>query len=316
MVGALTRSGDASLYKSALTDMAQTSNKIETAQKHITSGKNMSSFADAGEYCGRILGLELEISGLEDYEQGETTVMNRLLTMENIIRDLNSMAMDYRARLNKVVSYGDSDGSFQNYCAKQLAQVERLLNTQDPEGRYLFGGEVTSTPPVDVSKVVAPSIGAPATYSYYLGTITTPPAIMSDGQVVAYGITARDDGFAQLISALAMGVVTSPSNDASTQQYQTLINGAIPLIDQASRNIPDSLQELGTSMKLIEQSADRQDTVKVYSKDLFAKITEANLVESLVRVNKEEMILKISIAATQKSSESMDELLDALKRMR
>jgi flagellin-like hook-associated protein FlgL len=303
MVGALTRSGDASLYKSALTDMAQTSNKIETAQKHITSGKNMSSFADAGEYCGRILGLELEISGLEDYEQGETTVMNRLLTMENIIRDLNSMAMDYRARLNKVVSYGDSDGSFQNYCAKQLAQVERLLNTQDPEGRYLFGGEVTSTPPVDVSKVVAPSIGAPATYSYYLGTITTPPAIMSDGQVVAYGITARDDGFAQLISALAMGVVTSPSNDASTQQYQT-------------RNIPDSLQELGTSMKLIEQSADRQDTVKVYSKDLFAKITEANLVESLVRVNKEEMILKISIAATQKSSESMDELLDALKRMR
>jgi len=315
MVATITRSSDNSISSSAMADMARTSKAIEEAYRRITTGNNMSSFRDAGEQTSRILGLETKLSGLTDYEQGETTVASRMQKMEVVVRQINEMAVDYRARINKAVSYGVVDTAFQDYCQKQLTAVQKLLNTQDAESRYLFGGEATTTPPVDTSQMPVPGLGSPIDYSYYKGSNTKTSALIGENQLITYGLTANEPGFAKLINAFMIGATTAPNNDANSIAYQKLHTDAMNLLEQVSSDIPDTLQSMGTTMKLVEQSQDRQNSLKTFTQELLSDMTTANYVDSIFELNKAQLCLQFSVIAHQKMSENLDDLLSALRNM-
>jgi|GEM_PF-4268771 len=314
MLTLLTRTGDSAMNTSAMLDMTKTSSIIQDSARKVNTGRAMESYQDSKEYAVRILDLETQLAGYEDYEQGETTIKTRLDKMELVLRQLNEISTDYRARLTRATSFGVEDNAFQGYCAIQLQEVQRLLNTQDAEGRYLFAGENTNTAPVDVSLVAPLSLNSPVSTAYYLGTSTAPSGLIGDDQVITYGVTGDNDGFAQLINALVVGAANAPSNDPNSGQYQMLSQMAMPMMALASSELPDVLHAIGNTMKVVEQSAERQNTIMLYTKELLSKMTDADPIDSMYELHRSSMCLKYSMSAHQIILESVDDLLTAMRR--
>jgi flagellar hook-associated protein 3 FlgL len=316
MVSYINRIADVALNRTAMADTAATSQKIEEARRQVYSGKSMTSFQEASDHTLRILNLETSISGMVDFEPGETTINVRLQKMELVVRQLNSIASDYSARLTNAVSFGPTDPGFQDYCQKKLTEVESLLNSTDTDGRYLFAGEATTTPPVNVSLLPTPNLGDPVNYSYYCGHGNPPAGLIGDDQPFTYGVTANDDGFANLIHALKIGATTLPNNDASSVEYQKLQNNAMTVMGTATKIIPDCLQQIGTSMKVVEGSMERQKAIIDYEKGLLSELTDADYFVALADLNRLTVALQCSYIATQKMNSSLEDMLSALRNSR
>lgn len=315
MVSFVTRTGDNSVMTTAKMDMSRTSEKIQNAMLKIDTGKNSQSFQDSGEFTPRILNLEGKLSGLKDFEHGETTVNTRLQKMELVVRQINDIAIDFNSRLRKVTSFGANDTTFQNYCSSQLKEVGRLLNSQDEDDRYIFGGTSTLTAPVDMNLAVPLAPGDPISKAYYLGTSTAPSALIGEGQIIDYGITGDTDAFANLINALATAASTGASDDPTSPQYQVMINQVMPMVENASNQLPDQLEFIGVTMKMVEQSESRLNDVQMYTEQILDKLTGASFVDSMMELNMAQVALQVSILAHQKLNDNIDEFINALRSM-
>ncbi|MBP6985244.1 MAG: hypothetical protein KBB83_01480 [Alphaproteobacteria bacterium] len=316
MVSPITRTSDLGVSLSLDNNMARTSKRIEQATLQQTSGLKLQSFADAGELTTRIINLENTLAGYNKFEQGERTLQIRMGKMEIITNQINDIAIEFRARANKAISFGVPDSAFQDYCKKQLNEIERLLNSQDHEGRYLFGGDATSTPPVDMSLLTAPAIGGAINYDYYQGSENLSVGLMGDNQKISYGVLAKDDGIANLVNALKIGTLNFPSNTPTSPGYQRLKTDIIPLAEKAAIEIPDILQNIGATTKIIEQSVERQDTIKSYTQELLANLIETNPVEVMKELTMSQISLEFSMLAYQKMIQGSEDLLSAMRTMR
>lgn len=315
MVAPITRTSDFGNNTAANNNMAKTSKLIETAVLQQTTGLKMQSFANAGELTTRILNLENTLAGYNNFEQGERTIQIRMQKMEIVTQQINDIAVEFRARSIKAASFGVVDTAYQDYCKKQLEEVERLLNTQDHEGRYLFGGDATTTPPVDMSLLTTPAPGGAISYDYYTGTSNQVVGVIVDNQKISYGVLANNDGIANLVNALKIGTQTFPNNITTSPAYQRMTVDIIPMLEKASLQIPDILQDIGSTTKLIEQSIERQDTIKAYTQELLADLIETNPVEVMKTLTMSQVALQFSFMAHQKLVEGSQDLLAAMRNM-
>lgn len=309
----VTRTADTTVNTNILRDLSRTSLNIEQSNREITTGTRVHTYKDAGDDTARIMNLEDILTGLTSYKQSGTTVTERLRKMEISVRQINDIAVEYRARLNKATSFGVTDTTFQSFCQSKLEEVQRLLNTQDSDRRYLFGGYETTSPPVDISLLAAPAPGALVSYDYYLGTTDSVSAKISDLQELHYGITAGNDGFAKLIHALKIGATSAPSSDTNTIDYQKLKNSATPLMEEVSSAIPDILQEIGISMRVVEQTNERNQSTHEMISNMLADLKDADPVKSMFELGKEQVKLQFSMIAHQHLSQNLDSLLSLLR---
>jgi flagellar hook-associated protein 3 FlgL len=285
----------------------------QNLSNQISTGRVLNSFQDSGEQTARIVNLEIKLSNLEGFDQGEKTLTSRMEKIELVTRQLQNIASDLRVRAIGVADAGSKDTGFRNYCKIQLEAVGKLMNSKDEDGRYLFGGQETETPPVDLSKLNAPAQGDPVNYAYYQGTNAQAVGIIGDDQVVSYGVTANQDGFAKLISALKIGSTIGTSNDAGSPDYQKLKQDLLPMAEAAAMQIPDLLEEIGETSKMLEQSALRQESVKAYTQELLASLTVTNFPAAHQEFQQAYIGLQYSMMVMQKMDEGASDLLRLLR---
>ena len=73
-------------------------------------------------------------------------------------------------------------------------QASAILNSQDANGNYIFGGGNANTPPVTVTSLFASGGAVPSVSTPFTNGNSQDSVQVADGQTVTYGITASDVG--------------------------------------------------------------------------------------------------------------------------
>ena len=122
---------------------------FDKLQLQLATGEKASNLAEMGSDRFFDLGLRQRVARIEAYESNITTVGIRLSTLDTTLSRIDEIESDARAAA--VSGIGGSEkvnlATFPTLAASRLDEVLSLLNT-DVNGRYLFGGSTTETPPV------------------------------------------------------------------------------------------------------------------------------------------------------------------------
>ncbi|MCF5713199.1 flagellar hook-associated protein 3 [Pseudomonas tremae] len=182
------------------------SNLSKTGEE-VSSGIKLNTAGDDPVGAARVLQLAQQNSMLNQYEGNIGTINTNVVTTETT---LSSIIDTMQAARDEIVSaangaYTDSDRLAKAAALKQYqGQILGFMNSQDPNGKYIFAGSKASTPPY--------SQNADGSYSYK-GDQTSINLAVGDGLVMASNTTGFD-AFEQAVNTTrTSSTLMSPATD-------------------------------------------------------------------------------------------------------
>ncbi len=141
--------------------------RMAKLQEQITTGKRLQRPSDGPADTVLILQNKAASTRLDTHLNAIRDASSILQTSVDALtnaRDLISRAKDIAIEVNSAAHDPATDGAFANELDVAIDQLMRIANQRLPDGRYLFGGSASSTPPF----VVTSTDGAarPTTISY------------------------------------------------------------------------------------------------------------------------------------------------------
>jgi len=204
-------------YESTTANYQRTYSNVLKTSEEVSSGVKLNTASDDPIGAARVLQLAQQNSMLTQYESNIGTINTNVVNAETA---LTSIVDTIQAARELVVSagngaYTDADRTAKAGELRQYqSQILGLMNSQDSNGQYIFGGSKTSAPPY--------SLNADGSYSYN-GDQTSINLAVGDGLILPSNITGFE-AFEQAVN--------------TTRTSSTLVN---PAVDDGKVNLTGGL---------------------------------------------------------------------------
>ncbi|WP_445380361.1 flagellar hook-associated protein 3 [Pseudomonas syringae] len=194
-------------FESTNTNYQRNYSNLNKTSEEVSSGIKLNTAGDDPVGAARVLQLAQQNSMLTQYETNIGTINTNVVTTETT---LTSIIDTMQAAREQIVSAGsgaftDSDRLAKASALKQYqSQILGLMNSQDPNGQYIFSGSKASTPPY--------AQNADGSYSYK-GDQTSVNLAVGDGLVMASNTTGFEAFEQSVNTTRTSATLLSPATD-------------------------------------------------------------------------------------------------------
>jgi flagellar hook-associated protein 3 FlgL len=254
-----------------ITGALRTQSIMANEQIQESSGLKSQDYGSYGSDAQRVIDLQVSVTRAQSYIDAATLADSKIQVMYSAVGSITDIITQLRTQLSSATTGNETaTASLADSAQQMLQQVGGLLNTQYA-GAYLFGGARTATEPVDLSSF---SSGAGSTTiadtSYYKGDDEVASVRVSDDQTVAYGITADNSAFEQVMRVLKF--VANDSSPSSTD-----ITNALNLASSALDATTTVQAKLSGAASQIEAASSRQGDYQSYVQTLAGDLTSVDV---------------------------------------
>lgn len=188
-------------HSSKLLSLAmQTQSRLAEKQVQEASGLISSTYGGLGADAGSVVNLEVSLTRAQSYLSSAQTALSRVEMMYSAVGGISDILTSIRSSVNGVITE-DQLSDLQALAASYLEDISSLLNTRY-EGRYLFGGGMTSSAPVDTGSYVVTDLDTADT-SYYSGDSVIQSVRISADRELSYGVTGDNAAFEETLRVLS-----------------------------------------------------------------------------------------------------------------
>lgn len=272
-----------------LRNAAQVQDELFNLQTQLSSGYRAQDFAGlGGGGTEQYLQLEGRVSKIQVYLDSNKLVETRLSATNTAVDQVISTATDVKNLI--LLRRNDSIGNSLAF-SEQLENYWKTICSQlnvNSEGRYIFSGTRTDTPPVDTSSF--PALESPPTPDdgYYRGSSEDTTARLDDNVEITYNVRANDSGFQKVFAGLAMakrGDDTKNPDDLKT---------AYDLVEEGVKDIIGVQATVNANKVLLGQINEQHQGLQLYWKGIKEDIANTDIVSASTQVALNQGILQAS----------------------
>lgn len=204
-----------SMNERMLSASLRTQAKMAEMQMQQASGLVSTDYRGISDSARSLINLEISHQRSKTYYNSADEANNRVETM---ITSMDTGLGVLKNFLQSIVAMRSTDRTpttSQNLINDAKANLEQFANAlnQTYGGRYLFGGSITTSAPVDLNDpaFLATDPHGGATTGYFKGDDFIAQTQVSTDHTVSYGVTANDPAFEEALRAIRM--IASASAD-------------------------------------------------------------------------------------------------------
>ena len=137
-----------------LKDLNKNLNNLNTLNKQLTTGKEISKPSDNPFKTARIMQMYSDISANKQYNENIKDTINWLDTTDVALEQIGNSAQRIRELMVSAgnASYGsDEKNALKEEINEKINEIAQVLNT-NYDGKYIFGGTKSLSKPVGVEK--------------------------------------------------------------------------------------------------------------------------------------------------------------------
>lgn len=299
----MTRITNMAQHNLILAHIRDAQSRMQETQIQMATGYKAQRYSGIAPQSQQLVNLESDRARMEQYQTNNQAVTLRLQTMEISVSNVMSAATKLKTMLTNALNLQNaSDLALGQEAQNMLSEVSKQLNIKIGD-RYLFAGNRTNTPPVDLQAAgfSAPSTVYPsaADTGYYQGDSTLLTARAADEFDVTYGVTADEEGFEQVIRALNLTatVTTSPTIDRDRLQ------DALGVVNQALSNLPTIRSRIGAAQTALEDANQVHIDMTAYLEQSITEITAVDITEAATRLSADQLLLQASYMSVAQLSQ-------------
>ena len=268
--------------------------RLSNLQMQQASGSISTNYGGLGSDTRPLLDLEATLKTSQSYADAAKSADGRVEVMYSALSSITDLLTDFRATLVSLMSSDSTTASraaLTSAAEGYMDELASLLNTSY-EGRYLFGGNSTLDPPVDLSSY-APDAETEST-DYYQGDDAVTSVKISRDQTVSYGVTANESAFEQAFRAF--GIIANAGGTPDDELLQSSYDLVISSLDATI-----SLQsKLSIDAGTLERAQERQSDYQTMLEGAISDLRDADVTAITVRISNYETQLQASYSAISK----------------
>ncbi len=277
------------LLRSAMTVQARLAEK-QTAQ---SSGLTETTYAAMGSGAGKLISMESQLADLQGRTDTTQTALDRAESMSDAVGSMVDLMSELRSTLSEMSTQSSDAVDYNQVGETLLEDLANLMNLQ-MDGRYLFGGGQTTSAPVDISLLTAPTTSpTTADTAYYLGDDAVQSVKVTDSASVDYGVNANESGFEKALRAANMLANIDPTDEDSIAE-------AYDLATEAMDELLAAQGRLGVNANRLENWLQRQDTATSLMSERISDIKAVDTAQVAVEISQYETTLEASYAVLGK----------------
>jgi flagellar hook-associated protein 3 FlgL len=190
-----------------LSQIENASNALNTTQQQIASGDNATTYAGFGTQT-QVLQATMSANARNSaYQTATSLAITQADVQDTQLTSLSSLTTQLHTAISTAISSNDPS-TLMSQVQSIFSQAVAILNSQDANGAYIYGGGNDATPPVNVNSLSQlASLGSVS--SAFTNGNDLKSVQVADGQSVTYGVTA---------SSVASGLMQELQNIAQFDQ--------------------------------------------------------------------------------------------------
>ena len=139
------------IFNIANNSMADASEAITRTQEQLSTGRRVLDPSDDPVASTKILALTSELAGIEQFRNNIDIATNNLTIEESVLRSVNNLIiriqeLAIQAGNNATLSPAEYE-TIASEVDSRISEMQNLLNTQNANGDYIFGGYKSSSAP-------------------------------------------------------------------------------------------------------------------------------------------------------------------------
>lgn len=289
-----TRISTASTFTGSIAAYLSKESDLAKVQQQISSNNKYTNFAEIAKdgQIRRVSDFNSALDQINTYKRNNTILTSRLNTVDNVlsaIEDINTKAI---AAITQERSAVQKDNPLTQEMKAFLDQIQGQLNT-NVDGRYLFAGAATGTPPVAAlsgTSNLDPATQTP-TDNYYKGDNTNLSQAVSVDVTIQYNVKANDPAFQKLIGAFNLAIKAEANND------DTALSSAIDIANSAQQDLANMRSAVDANAAIIEQVNNQHDDFQTYYKNSLDGITGTDVAAASISLSLDQAVLTASFQA-------------------
>lgn len=285
-----------------LTQIENASSALNTTQQQIASGDNATTYAGFGTQT-QVLQATISANARNSAYQTATSLAVTQADMQDTqLTSLSGLATQLNTAITTAISTNDPT-TLMSQVQSIFSQAVSILNSQDANGSYIYGGGNNSTPPVSVNSLsqlaALPSVANAFTNGNDLKSVQ-----VADGQTVTYGVTASSvaTGLMQTLSDIANfdsganGNFNGSSNLSGTQN--SFLSGELPTISTVGDNLNSATAQNGDNYSALQNAQSQQSTMATLYTGFISNIQDTNMAQAATQLSLDQTQLQAALQVT------------------
>ncbi|HEY1996281.1 flagellin [Paraburkholderia sp.] len=266
----------------------------------MASGKVSSDYAGIGNKTAMLEAARSASSRTDAYQSVTQAALNQVDLQDTQLTAVSGLADQLRQAVTKAVADNDATTLMAN-AGGIFEQLKQILNSQDADGNYIYGGNKDNTPPVTANSISDLSSLSSASDAFANGHVARSVTV-ADGETVKIGVLASDVG-QQLMQALkdVADFNAGPNGGFGTgltQAQANFLSGEIGSATAASQNINNLAAVNGQTYAQLQDASDRQQSMSTLYKGFVSDLEDVDMGEAISRLNQNQVALQAALQVT------------------
>jgi flagellar hook-associated protein 3 FlgL len=265
-----------------LADLRRVQERLADAQSRVSSGKQIEKPSDDPLGAERAVRLRSELDTTKAYGTAVDESRSWLDATDAALSSINDIVQTARELTVQAANGATTPAARQSIKVQIDALTEQLKTTLNGayDGRYIFSGTATDTPPYDLTS---------ATPDAYQGDSNPVVRQIGPGVSVQVNVTA-DDVLSGLLPALRSISAHLQSNDATALQTTDL-----QALDTGLDTVTTARSQIGAVTNRVDAAGQRLDDLQDVTKAFLSKTEDADLPQALTDLSAQQNALSAAL---------------------
>lgn len=285
-----------------LSQIENASSALNVTQQQIASGDNATTYAGFGTQT-QVLQATMSANARNSaYQTATSLAVTQADIQDTQLTSLSTLATQLNSDVSAAVSSNDPS-TLMSQVQSIFSQAVSLLNSQDANGAYIYGGGNDATPPVSATSLSQlaslPSVSNAFTNGNNLKSVQ-----VADGQSITYGVTASSvaTGLMQELQNIAQfdqGATGNFSGSTTLSGAQnTFLTGEISNISTVADNLNNATAQNGDNYSALQNAQTQQSTMATLYSGFISNIQDTNMAQAATQLSLDQTQLQAALQVT------------------
>ncbi|MEL0190812.1 MAG: flagellin [Halieaceae bacterium] len=283
----------------AQASLAKNERALSKAMEQLSTGKKINTAADDAAGLAISSRMTSQIVGLEQSVQNAHDAISMIQTAESALDEMTNMLLRMR-ELALQASNGTGSVADRNYLQDEFgrlkAEIDRIANNTEWNGRAVLNGNAGGTGVTDVSYQVGGNAGQTISVSF--------------GNMVGGGLATGASGLAVASGGVALSAIAI--SGATTAAAQTNASAAMTGIDYAIENVSNQRASFGAAVNQLTHAIDNLTQVSINAASTRSRIMDTDYAHATSELAKAQIIQQAGTAMLAQANQLPASVLDLL----
>lgn len=283
-----------------LAQIMQANSKLDLTQAQVASGMVSTDYTGIGDKTAMLEAARSASARTNAYQSVTTLALNQVNQQDTDLSSISNLAEQLRQALTGAVANNDAT-TLMTTAGSIFDQLSQILNSQDPNGNYIYGGDNDNTPPVSAGSISALTALPSASAAFANGTVARSVTI-ADGETVKIGVLASDAGqqLMQTLKDVADFNAGSNGNFGTglTQAQSSFLGSEIGNATSASQSINNLAASNGQTYQQLQDASSSQQTLSTMYKGFVSDIQDVDMGTAVTNLNQDQVALQAALQVT------------------